>query len=115
MATKKKTDTTSAKTKTVKKPVRPKKTVAAKTVKKATAAKKPAAAKKAAAAKKPVAAKKPAAAKKPVGLAVSSEERSHLIAVAAYLRAESRGFTHGDEVSDWLLAEQEVDARLTAS
>ena len=43
---------------------------------------------------------------------ISSEERSHLIAEKAYLRAERRGFRGGDPVEDWLEAEAEVDAML---
>jgi Protein of unknown function (DUF2934) len=37
-----------------------------------------------------------------------------MIAEAAYLRAERRGFTPGYEVEDWLAAEKEVDALLRA-
>jgi hypothetical protein len=37
-----------------------------------------------------------------------------MIAQAAYLRAERRGFTAGDEVEDWLAADAEVDALLRA-
>ncbi|WP_170165443.1 DUF2934 domain-containing protein [Thiohalobacter thiocyanaticus] len=44
---------------------------------------------------------------------ITPEQRRHLIAEAAYLRAEARGFTPGDPVHDWLAAEQEIDARLT--
>lgn len=33
------------------------------------------------------------------------------IAVAAYFRAESRGFVPGHELDDWLLAEQECAGR----
>lgn len=40
------------------------------------------------------------------------EQRLRLIAEEAYLRAERRGFTDGDPVSDWLAAEREVDERL---
>jgi hypothetical protein len=36
-----------------------------------------------------------------------------MIAEAAFLRAERRGFA-GDEVEDWLAAEEEVDALLRA-
>ena len=43
------------------------------------------------------------------------EERRQLIAEAAYLRAESRGFAAGGEAEDWLLAEQEIDSRLRVS
>lgn len=82
-----------------------------------TAAKVPAPAK--AAAKKPAAKKipasqtplKPSTAPKP---ALSTEQRNHYVAVAAFYLAERRGFTLGDPVNDWLAAEAEVD-RLIAS
>jgi hypothetical protein len=45
---------------------------------------------------------------------VSENMRRSMIAQAAYLRAERRGFTGGDEVEDWLAAEAEVDALLRA-
>jgi hypothetical protein len=37
-----------------------------------------------------------------------------MIAEAAYLRAERRGFSPGGEEEDWLAAEGEVDALLKA-
>jgi hypothetical protein len=37
------------------------------------------------------------------------EERHLRISVAAYRRAESRGFAPGGELEDWLAAEREVD------
>jgi hypothetical protein len=37
-----------------------------------------------------------------------------MIAEAAYLRAEQRGFSSGYEQEDWLIAEREVDALLSA-
>jgi hypothetical protein len=40
------------------------------------------------------------------------EDRHASIALAAYFRSESRGFTPGHEVEDWLAAEEEVDQRL---
>jgi len=40
--------------------------------------------------------------------------RRSMIAQAAFLRAERRGFTGGDEIEDWLAAEAEVDALLRA-
>jgi hypothetical protein len=43
---------------------------------------------------------------------VQEEQRRHMIASAAYLRAERRGFTNGDPVTDWLEAEAEIDAAL---
>lgn len=45
--------------------------------------------------------------------AVTPEERRHMIAEAAYLRAESRGFTGGDPNEDWLIAESEIDKILS--
>jgi hypothetical protein len=42
---------------------------------------------------------------------ISHDERRRLIAEAAYLRAEARGFEGGDPTVDWLEAEHEVDAR----
>ena len=41
-----------------------------------------------------------------------SEDRTALIAKAAYLIARRRGFAPGHEVEDWLAAENEVDQRL---
>jgi hypothetical protein len=37
-----------------------------------------------------------------------------MVAEAAYLRAERRGFQPGFETEDWLAAESEVDALLSA-
>lgn len=48
------------------------------------------------------------------GTTVSAETRRAMIAHAAYLRAERRGFTPGGEEEDWLAAEAEVDALLRA-
>jgi DUF2934 family protein len=45
---------------------------------------------------------------------LSAEARHELIAQAAYLRAERRGFAPGLETEDWLAAEAEVDALLRA-
>ena len=42
-------------------------------------------------------------------LKISPEERWKMIAVAAYLRAEKRGFAAGGDVQDWDEAEKEVD------
>ncbi len=44
--------------------------------------------------------------------AVSADDRRAMIAEAAYLRAERRGFAPGHETEDWLAAEVEVDALL---
>jgi hypothetical protein len=46
--------------------------------------------------------------------AVSTDDRRAMVAEAAYLRAERRGFTPGHETEDWLAAEIEVDALLKA-
>lgn len=43
---------------------------------------------------------------------VDPQQRSMLIARAAYYRAMDRGFAPGNEVADWLAAEAEVDAEL---
>lgn len=51
-------------------------------------------------------------AKAPQRAAVSAEDRRAMIAEAAYLRAERRGFAPGHETEDWLAAEVEVDALL---
>jgi hypothetical protein len=40
------------------------------------------------------------------------DERKEMISVAAYYRAQRRGFENGDPVSDWLAAESEIDQRL---
>jgi hypothetical protein len=47
-------------------------------------------------------------------VAVPAEARRAMIAKAAYLRAERRGFVPGFEEDDWLTAEKEVDALLSA-
>lgn len=45
---------------------------------------------------------------------ISDDERMQLIAEAAYLKAETRGFITGGEQNDWLEAEKEIDAMLLA-
>jgi hypothetical protein len=45
-------------------------------------------------------------------LQLTPDARRSLIAETAYLRAERRGFTPGQETEDWLAAEAEVDALL---
>jgi hypothetical protein len=42
-----------------------------------------------------------------------SQHRRALIAEAAYLRAQRRGFEPGHELEDWLAAESEIDLRLS--
>lgn len=43
---------------------------------------------------------------------INPEIRYQMIAEAAYLRAEQRGFNGGDPLEDWLAAEHEVDLLL---
>jgi len=43
---------------------------------------------------------------------VDPQRRAVLIAQAAYFRAMQRGFEPGQDVTDWLAAEAEVDAKL---
>lgn len=43
---------------------------------------------------------------------VPSEERTRLIAEAAYFKAAQRGFAKGGELEDWIEAEAEIDALL---
>jgi hypothetical protein len=50
----------------------------------------------------------------PARAKLTPEARQALIAEAAYLRAERRGFAPGREVEDWLAAEIEIDALLRA-
>jgi hypothetical protein len=45
--------------------------------------------------------------------AISAEQRHALIARAAYLLAEGRGFSPGEELDDWLAAEADVDRQLS--
>ena len=43
---------------------------------------------------------------------VSNEEKSQLIAEAAYFRSEKRSFAPGYELEDWLAAETEFETKL---
>lgn len=52
--------------------------------------------------------------KVPPRVAISADVRRGMIAEAAYLRAERRGFAPGHEDEDWVAAEAEVDALLRA-
>jgi DNA-directed RNA polymerase len=45
-------------------------------------------------------------------ISISSEERWKMIAIAAYHKAERRGFAPGHELQDWAEAEQEIDELL---
>ena len=44
----------------------------------------------------------------------STGELADMIATAAYFRAEQRGFAPGHELDDWLIAEQQMRARLSS-
>ena len=46
------------------------------------------------------------------GLSPDSSAYRELVAIAAYYRAERRGFAPGGEIEDWLDAEREVAAQL---
>jgi hypothetical protein len=69
------------------------------------AAAKEAPAKKAASKK---AASKPAKTAKPSKLDITLEERWKMVAIAAYHRAEKRGFAPGHELHDWTEAEKDI-------
>lgn len=45
---------------------------------------------------------------------MTSEARQAMIAEAAYYIAEQRGFGDGHDLEDWLLAEKQIDAALSA-
>lgn len=57
---------------------------------------------------------KPARKPRSSAAAITPQARHELISVAAYLRAQARGFAPGNEAEDWLVAETEVDALLRA-
>jgi len=46
---------------------------------------------------------------------LSAEERMRMIAIAAYFRAERRGFVAGHEAEDWYSAEAEIDELISRS
>jgi hypothetical protein len=41
-------------------------------------------------------------------------KRQQMIAIAAYLRAEKRGFLPNNELADWFEAEHEIDRHLNS-
>lgn len=45
---------------------------------------------------------------------LTPEKRNQMIEIAAYYRAEQRGFAAGNELDDWLAAEREVDAMIAS-
>lgn len=101
---KKTADSASSKKKTIRKKTTGAQKTTAKVNRKKTTAKK------AATKKKTV---RKSAAKKGGRKVLTPEERYRLVAEAAFLKAESRGFVGGDPVEDWLAAEQEVEDALT--
>lgn len=44
----------------------------------------------------------------------AADPRPEDVAIAAYFRAEARGFAPGNEVEDWLAAEREIASQLSA-
>ena len=46
---------------------------------------------------------------------ISEELRRKMIAEAAYFRAQQRGFENGDPATDWIEAEDEINAELNAA
>jgi len=69
--------------------------------------------------KKKAVSKKRSASKKPgnnpgvsANLSITPEQRWKMVAVAAYLKAEKRGFVTGNELDDWTEAEREIDTLL---
>ncbi len=62
---------------------------------------------------KPAEAKSAPAAKRAAKPVLTPAERMKMIAEAAYYLAEKRGFTGGNELSDWVAAEQQVDSQIT--
>ena len=54
-----------------------------------------------------------AASENAASVEVSNEERYHLIAQAAYYRAEQRNFAPGHELEDWLGAEAEIEMKFS--
>jgi len=56
---------------------------------------------------RPASSSKPASQARPTG---NGEDREEMVAIAAYYRAERRGFDGGDPMLDWLEAEAEIDA-----
>jgi hypothetical protein len=67
------------------------------------------------AAKKVAPAKTAAARRPPKAVPSVPVDRESMVRMAAYLRAERRGFAPGYEIEDWLAAEAEIGARQQAS
>jgi 3-oxoacyl-ACP reductase-like protein len=49
---------------------------------------------------------------RPAAIPLDASERQRLVAMAAYFRAEKRGFIAGGEIDDWLEAEKDVARQL---
>lgn len=64
------------------------------------------------AAKKAVAPRKKAGKPAQAKIAATAPDRAELVRMAAYFRAERRGFAAGYEIEDWLAAEAEVAEKL---
>lgn len=90
-----------------------KKTTAKAAPKKAAPAKKPAAKTKAAPTKTTTTKVSPKKVETKAKRSVSEEERMHMIATAAYFKAEQRGFVGGNPDQDWAEAEREVSELLS--
>ena len=56
---------------------------------------------------------KPSNVQVPPRRTVTPEERWRMVAEAAYLKAEKRGFTGSNPTDDWLAAEAEIDKILS--
>ena len=63
---------------------------------------------------KPAAPAKTAARRKAAPAVPSRDQRDAMVRMAAYFRAEQRGFAPGNEWEDWLAAEAEIDALVGA-
>ena len=64
---------------------------------------------------KPAAPAKTVARKQTAPAVPSGQERDAMVRIAAFFRAEQRGFAPGNEWEDWLAAEAEVDALIGAT
>jgi hypothetical protein len=64
---------------------------------------------------KPAAQARTVARKKTAPAVPSKDERETMVRLAAYFRAEQRGFVPGNEWEDWLAAEAEIDALAVAA
>jgi hypothetical protein len=62
-----------------------------------------------------VAAAKPGRARPGAAASPAGFDRLRMVEMAAYFRAERRGFEPGHEVEDWIAAEAEIDALFQAA